>query len=394
MIGGGDNGLMSLSAVAVIGAGPGGLAAAAMLKQQGVAAIVFEREASVGASWRSRYDRLHLHTTRSLSDLPGLRFPRDVGRWVSRDDVVAYLDRYAERFELDVLLETGVERIDRRDGRWLLRTTRGDRKAGDVVVATGYARLPFLPDWEGRQRFAADFVHSAFYRNPSPYRGREVLVVGTGNSGAEIAVDLVEGGARRVLLSVRTPPQIFPRQALGVPAQAIGICIRRLPPSVGDAVGVILQRAFVGDLSRHGMPRAGHRPYSEFLGRHAIPILDIGLIRLLKHHAVEVIPAVEAFERSAVLLADGTRVTPDAVIAATGYRCGLEPLVGHLGVLDDDGRPLVNGASTHPSAPRLHFIGFANPISGNLREIAIDARKIARAISSSAAVPERATVVP
>jgi putative flavoprotein involved in K+ transport len=387
---------VSLPAVTVIGAGPAGLAVAAALKRKGVPAVVLERGAQVGASWRGRYDRLHLHTTRGLSDLPGLRFPRDLGRWVPRDGVIAYLERYAELHGLDVLPGTEVERIDRRNGGWLLRTSRGDREATHVIVATGYARDPFIPDWEGRARYAGELIHSSAYRNPTPYRDRAVLVVGAGNSGAEIAVDLVEGGAREVLLSVRTPPQIFPRQAIGIPAQAIGICIRRLPRRVGDTVGVVLQRAFVGDLSRHGMPKADRRPYSEFLERGAIPILDAGLIDLVKHDAVDIVAAVESLEGAAVVLADGRRLTPDVVIAATGYRCGLEPLVGELGLLDANGHPVVHGARTHPSAPGLHFIGFTNPISGNLRELGLDARRIARAISRAGPVGARtrATVVP
>ena len=365
----------------VIGAGPAGIAAAAMLKRRGAPAVILEQGSEVGVSWRGHYDRLHLHTARRLSGLPGLSFPRRLGRWVPRDGVIAYLEGYAEHNRLDIRFETRVERIERLDGRWLLRTSRGEREAGRVVVATGYNRNPLLPDWKGRERYGGELLHSASYRNPSPYEGAEVLVVGAGNSGAEIAVDLVERGASRVLLSVRTPPQIFPRQALGVPAQAIGICIRHLPAGIGDTLTAGLQRAFVGDLSRHGMPKPDRRPFSDFLERHAIPILDVGLIELLNNGEVEVVAAVEAFEESAVVLADGTRVAPQAVIAATGYRQALEPLVGHLGILTADGQPAVHGAATHPAAPGLHFIGFTNPISGNLREVGIDARRIARAIT-------------
>jgi putative flavoprotein involved in K+ transport len=358
-----------------------------MLKRHGVAAVVLEQSSHVGASWRGHYERLHLHTTRRLSDLPGLRYPRQAGRWVPRDEVIAYLERYADRHALEVHFDTQVERIDRQDEGWLVRTTDGDREAGVVVVATGYNHRPFMPSWTGREGYSGELVHAASYRNAAHYRGKDVLVVGAGNSGAEVAVDLVEGGASRVLLSVRTPPQIFPRQVLAVPAQAVGVCLRRIPTRAGDVLTATLQQLFVGDLSRYGMPRAGRRPYSDFLRRHAIPILDVGLIPLLKRNAVEIVAAVEGFEGSAVVLADGCRVTPDAVVAATGYRCGLEPVVGHLGLLDGDGLPLVHGARTHPSAPGLHFIGFTNPISGNLRELAIDARRIARAIAHPGRVP-------
>jgi putative flavoprotein involved in K+ transport len=349
-----------------------------MLEDAGVPAIVLEQSSGVGASWREHYDRLHLHTARTLSDLPGLGFPRRHGRWVSRDCVVSYLEGYAARNGLDVRFKTPVQRVERHDGRWLLLTGLDEQiEAEQVVIATGYNRHPFLPEWKGREDYAGELVHAASYRSPAPYRDKHVLVVGAGNSGAEIAVDLVEGGAASVRLSVRTPPQIFPRQALGIPAQAIAIGVPHLPVPVGDRLLAALQRLFVGDLSRYGMPKPDHRPYSDYLRRDVIPILDVGLVRLLKRHELEVVPGVQAFDETSVLLTDGRHVTADAVIAATGYRRDLEPLVGHLGVLETSGRPTVHGANTHPDAPGLYFIGFTNPISGNLRELGIQARKIA-----------------
>lgn len=371
------------STVVVVGAGPAGLAAAAMLKDEGVPAVVLEQSSRVGASWRGHYDRLHLHTARALSDLPGFGFPRRHGRWVPRDGVVSYLEEYAERNGLDVRFDTAILRVERRDGGWLLLTGRDEHiEVQQVVIATGYNRRPFLPDWEGRDEYAGEIVHAASYRSPAPYRGKQVLVVGAGNTGAEIAVDLVEGGAGSVRLSVRTPPQIFPRQALGIPSQAIGICVPHLPIPVGDRLLAALQRLFVGDLSRYGMPKPDHRPYSDYLRRDVTPILDVGLVTLLKRHKLEVVPGVQAFDRTAVILSDGSRVTADAVIAATGYRRDLEPLVGHLGVLEQSGRPTVHGANTHPAAQGLYFIGFTNPISGNLRELGSQARKIAKAVHS------------
>src|SRR5207244_4618714 len=107
------------------------------------------------------------------------------------------------------------------DGGWSVATSAGAHEAARVVVATGYSNVPFVPDWPGE--FAGEIVHSTHYRNPRPYHGRRVLVVGAGNSGAEIAVDLVEGGAAAVLLSVRTPPSIVRRDTLGIPSQLLGI---------------------------------------------------------------------------------------------------------------------------------------------------------------------------
>ena len=237
-----------------------------------------------------------------------------------------------------------------------------------------------LPDWPGRDSFTGELLHGQDYRNPEPYVGRDVLVVGSGNTGAEIAVDLVEGGAARVRMAVRTPPNVFLREANGLPAQVTGVMMRRLPLGVSDAIAGAVAKAAIGDLSRYGLPEAPRGPFTRAAKEDVVPILDVGLISMLKQGRVEIVPAVERFDGPAVLLADGSRIEPDAVIACAGYARGLEPLVGHLGMLGFKGRPMVHGGRTHPAAPRLYFIGYTNPVSGMFREFGIDARRIARAI--------------
>lgn len=377
--------------VYVIGGGPGGLAAAAALREQGVRAVVLEKSDSVGASWRAHYDRLRLHTTRRLSGLPGLPMPRAFGRWVTRDNVVRYLEKYAEFHELEIVTGVEVSRIERIEpapgetGGWLLRATGGRELTGSaVVVATGYNHTPYVPAWPGRDTYTGELTHARQYRDPRPYQGKDVLVVGTGNTGAEIAVDLAEGGAARVRLAVRTVPHIVRRSTAGWPAQRTGILVRRLPVRLVDLAGGLIGRVSVPDLSAHGLPRPGTGLYSR-VREGAVPVQDVGLISAVKRGAVEPVAAVEALDGGEVVLADGTRVTPEAVVAATGYRRALDGLVGHLGVLDGRGHPVVHGARTPPTAPDLYFTGFTNPISGMFRELAIDARKIAKTVAKRAA---------
>ncbi|WP_327115862.1 NAD(P)/FAD-dependent oxidoreductase [Streptomyces sp. NBC_01341] len=365
--------------VYVIGGGPGGLAAAATLREQGVRAVVLEKSAHVGASWRRHYDRLHLHTIRRWSALPGLAMPRRFGRWVSRDDMVRYLEKYAAHHELEVVTGVEVSRIDRTtDGTgWQLSATGGRVLTGRaVVVATGFNHTPRVPAWPGREDFTGELAHASHYRDPAPYAGRDVLVVGIGNTGAEIAVDLVEGGAARVRIAVRTAPHIVRRSTAGWPAQATAVLVRRLPVRLVDRAGRLMTRVSVPDLAAQGLPRPDTGLYSR-VKEGAIPVQDVGLIDAVKRGTVVPVAAVASFDGDAVVLADGSRITPDAVIAATGYDRALEGMVGHLGVLDSRGRPVVHGARTPEGAPGLYFTGFTNPISGMLREIARDARKIA-----------------
>jgi len=348
-----------------------------MLQEQGEQVVVLER-GEVGASWATRYDRLHLHTVRWLSSLPGYRIPRSFGKWPSRDRVLEYLSRYAEHHSLDV--RTGVD-VTRVDPGLRVSTSDGLLEAERVVMATGYNNIPFVPDWPGS--FAGELVHSADYRNPTPYAGRRALVVGAGNSGAEIAVDLAEGGAREVSLSVRTPPNIVRRDTLGFPSQVLGIATSRLPGPAIDRIARTMRRISIPDLSSYGLP-APESPYADFVRRRVIPILDVGIVDAVQKGRVHVVAALERFEDGKPVLADGSVVSVDTVIAATGFRAGLEPLVGHLDVLDERGNPLVHGADEHPAAPGLHFVGYEVTLGGTFRRVGIQAKDLARAVAGNA----------
>jgi len=348
-----------------------------MLQRRGQDVVVFER-GDIGAAWTTRYDRLHLHTVRWLSSLPGYRMPRALGKWPSRDGVVEYLRRYAECTGVAVRTGVEVQRIDRDTTAWTLVTTDGDVQAAHVVVATGHNNRPHLPAWAGT--FTGEVVHSASYRNPAPYADRRVLVVGAGNSGAEIAVDVSEGGAAETYLAVRTPPSIVRRDTLGFPSQVLGIATAHLPAPVVDRIAATIRRVSIPDLTSYGLP-APERPYSDFLRRRVIPILDVGIVEAVRSGRVRVVAALDRLEGDRAVLADGTQLEVDAVIAATGYRPALEPLVGHLGVLDEHGEPLVRGAGELARAPGLHFVGYQVTLGGTFRLVGIEAKQLARAVA-------------
>jgi cation diffusion facilitator CzcD-associated flavoprotein CzcO len=359
----------------VVGAGASGLAAAAMLGRAGRPAVVLEREAELGSSWARRYDTLRLNTMRGMSHLPGQRLPRRYGRYPSRDDMVEYLRDYARRQRIDVRLGVDAERID---GRWTVSTSAGQLEAPVVVVATGYDVVPKLPAWPGADGFEGELIHAREFRRAEPFAGREVLVVGAGNTGVEIAHHLLVGGAAGVTVSMRTPPNIFPRDFLGVPLNPPAPVLEALPPRIADPVLQAFQRVVYGDLSRYGLPRAPHGPLHNTRVRAVAPAVDDGFVADLKRGDVRLVGTIDRFEGPEVVLTGGSRLRPDVVIAATGYERGLEPLVGHLGVLDSDGHPIARDGSPVPGAPGLFFVGYVPAFSGQLRQARIQARRLAR----------------
>jgi putative flavoprotein involved in K+ transport len=366
----------------VVGGGPAGLAAAAELARRGIEVTVLERSSVVAPSWRTHQDHLRLRTIRSLSGLPGLPIPRSYGRWVARDDFVRYLEHYVERHKLDVRTGVEVERIDRGSGhaerRWIVRTTEGEiLPASIVVVATGYNHTPSIPAWQGTDEYAGQILHASSYGNALAFQGKDVLVVGSGNSGTEIAVDLAQNGAGRIRLAVRTPPHLVPRDVAGWPTQLIAIMARPLPRVIVDRVARWYARLRLPDLSEQGLGRPPSGLYTRVLRDRRVPVQDVGLSKAVRSGRIEPTTTVDHFERDRVVLADRSTITPDAVIAATGYRHSLEAIVGHLDVLDAGGLPRTAGGGA--AQPGLHFIGYTISISGALHEIAMEARRIGAA---------------
>jgi cation diffusion facilitator CzcD-associated flavoprotein CzcO len=301
---------------------------------------------------------------------------------VARADVVRYLDEYRRTNDLDVREACAVEHVERAGEGYRVVTADGVLGAGAVVVATGYNHTPLLPSLAGADTFGGEIVHSSVYRTGSHLAGREVLVVGCGNSGAEIASDLVEHGARSVSVAIRTPPHVVPRQALGLPAQVVGIALTHLPAAAGDAITRLIARVFIGDLAGYGIARPDDGLVSRHRSRRAVPVLDVGFVRAVKAGRITVVPGVAALDGDEVVLDGGRRLRVDVIVAATGYRRGLESLVGGLeGVLGADGTPRAHGGAVVPGLPRLHFIGYDNPLGGNLRGIKRDAEAIAAALA-------------
>jgi putative flavoprotein involved in K+ transport len=367
--------------VIVIGAGPCGLAAGYALRKAGLATRILERGQDVGTRWHGYYDSLRFNSGRVISSLPGLRMPRRYGRWVRRDDFIEYLGHYARQIDAPIEFGVAVQRIDPTAGGWTVQTAAGAMEAAAVVVATGTNAAANWPGWAGEGNFAGEVLHSTEYRDPEPYRGRDVLVVGTGASAHDIALDLARNGAGRVRISVRTPPILVPRRTFGFSSAVLTHITKhysKSPPVVLNTMSLLMHRLLYGrDAARYlGTPPVGMADALAERG-HGVAV-EVGLLAALKAGSVQAVAAVERFDGEDVVLADGQRIQPEVVVLATGMRADLASLVGHLGVLGADGRPLVHGDQTLAQAPRLYFVGYRKPVGTS--DMRVDAPRIAKSL--------------
>jgi cation diffusion facilitator CzcD-associated flavoprotein CzcO len=365
---------MNNSDAIIVGAGPAGLACAASMAAQGLNVTVLEKANTVGSVWRRHYDRLHLHTDRGHSGLPGLAMPRTYPTYPSREQVVEYLESYAAHFRIQPVFNTAVRKIARHGAQWSVNTNNASFSAPVVVIATGWADFPYRPSWPGSDTFEGNLIHSSEYRNTSPYAGKRVLVVGFGNSGGEIALDLANARIDTTL-AVRGPVQILPRDLLGFPILTWAIAQKSLPTGIVDFINAPVIRLAVGPIERFGLRRAtkGPRRMIEEDGR--IPLLDIGTLARIRDGSIKVRGGIDRFTPDGVVFSDQDSQKFDAIILATGFRPDLRELLPNVnGVLGEEGKPLVTGQAT--KEPGLYFCGLVASATGQLREIGLEAKRI------------------
>ncbi len=381
--------------ILVIGAGPAGLAASACLRHEGLEHVVLEREGNIGSAWYRHYDRLHLHTTKTYSGLPMMPWPKAAPRYPSREQVVQYLQAYAAEHHIAPRLGVTVHAVDRRGDRFTVDTSDGVMTPRFVVMATGYNGVPNMPSVPGLDSFSGSAIHAGAYRNAAPYQGKRTLVVGCGNSGAEIALDLAEQGVD-VAMVVRGPVHVIPRDMFGHPTQHTNVLLSHLPLALRDAIAMGTIGLVVGDLSRWGIvrPAVGPNRMIEESGR--IPILDLGTIAMVKQGRIRVLPAVQEIHPDTVRFAGGAAHPFEALIFATGYTPSLGSVIeGFETIADARGRPHRFGEETGIAG--LYFVGFKNPPTGALREIALEAPRVARSIRTvvgASVLPRKAMSTP
>ena len=345
--------------VLVIGAGQAGLGTAHWLRREGVHDVVVVEAGGVGQSWQDRWASLQLFTPRRFSSLPGRRFPPGPTRSPSRLEMAGYLASYAAELGLPVRTGTPVRRLVRAEGGFLASTPSGGIRARHVVLATGAFRRPRVPEAAGGLDPAVHQLHSSRYRTPEDVPAGPVLVVGGGNSAAQLAIELSD--AHEVTVAAPACPRFLPEDVLGVSIYWWLLLSGILNAGASTPLARFLR-------SRH----------EAILGRQLRGLVRAGRVRLVPH-------AVVGADGGSVRLADGSTERPRTVLWCTGF----DPDTGWLdvpGALDDRGAPL-HAAGASP-VPGLHWMGLpwqtrvnSSLVDGVDRDARRTARRIARAVA-------------
>ncbi|XP_054793429.1 indole-3-pyruvate monooxygenase YUCCA6-like [Prosopis cineraria] len=372
----------------IVGAGPSGLAVAACLKEKGVPSVLLERSNCIASLWQLKtYDRLRLHLPKQFCELPLMGFPSDFPTYPTKQQFIDYLVSYAERFDIRPRFNETVKEaeFDPTLGLWHLRsegkaetTTSTEYVCRWLIVATGENAEAVVPEIEGAEEFGGPIKHTSLYKSGEELRGKKVLVVGCGNSGMEVCLDLRNHNASPSLV-VRDTVHVLPREMLGKSTFGLSMWLLKwLPIRLVDRFLLIVSWLLLGDTARFGLvrPRLGPLQLKNLSGK--TPVLDVGTLSEIRSGHVQVCPGIKRLKHHTVEFVDGTTQNFDAIIFATGYKSNVPSWLKEGDMFcEEDGfprRPFPNGWKGENG---LYAVGFTKR---GLLGASMDAKRIAQDI--------------
>ncbi|MBS1596904.1 MAG: NAD(P)/FAD-dependent oxidoreductase [Bacteroidetes bacterium] len=359
----------------IIGASFSGLACAACLQKDNIDYLLIEKQNQVATPWRNHYERLHLHTSKRISNLPFKKFGNKIPRYPARQQVVDYLEDYQKEFDIHPVFNTKAISIKRENDHWITITNNEVFKSKYLVMATGIFNKPKPIFFKGQETFPGKILHSCEYKTAKDFKGQKVLVVGFGNSACEIAIDLFEHQAMPSM-SVRSAVNIIPRDILGIPVLEFSLVLNRIPPRIADTVSSPLIWLTIGDIKKLGLKKMPYGPLEQIRKDGHAPVLNIGTVELIRAGHIKIRDDIDFIEGRTVHFKNGSKDDFDAIVACIGYDRSLGEIVEtDQSRFDDLNAPTYKQKLFGKDG--LYFCGYWVSPTGQIREIARDAKKIA-----------------
>ncbi|KAB2071147.1 hypothetical protein E1A91_A08G210900v1 [Gossypium mustelinum] len=386
----------------IVGAGPSGLATAACLREQGVPFVVLERAECIASLWQKRaYDRLKLHLPKQFCQLPKVPFPEDFPEYPTKKQFIEYLESYAKRFDINPKFNECVQsaRYDETSGFWRVKTVRGSNKAEFeyicrwLVVATGENAESVVPDIDGLADFGGEVIHASEYKSGEKFKGQNVLVVGCGNSGMEVSLDLANHNASPSMV-VRSSVHVLPREVLGKSTFELAVLMMKwLPLWLVDMILLILAWLVLGNIEKYGLKRPLMGPLELKNSKGKTPVLDIGALEKIKSGDIQVVPGIKRFSRGRLELVNGEKLDVDSVVLATGYRSNVPSWLQEGEFFSKNGFPKAPFPNGWKGKGGLYAVGFTRRgLSGASSDAINIAQDIGKAWKQENKQPKKRTI--
>ncbi|KAH7840039.1 hypothetical protein Vadar_011817 [Vaccinium darrowii] len=365
----------------IVGAGPSGLAVSACLKENGVPSLILERSNCLASLWQQRsYNRLKLHLPKQFCELPLFGFPENYPKYPSKHQFISYLESYAKHFNIEPLFNQVVEKAeyDHSVGIWRVRTQDCEYISRWLIVATGENAEPFTPEIAGIERFNGPVVHTSVYKSGSEFGKQRVLVVGCGNSGMEVSLDLCRYNASPHLV-VRNTVHVLPREMFGCSTFAIAMTLLKwLPLRSVDKLLLLAANFTLGNTDRLGLRRPKTGPIELKNATGKTPVLDVGAVSQITSGKIKVMGGVREITRNGAKFIDGQEKEFDSIILATGYKSNVPCWLKGSDFFTEEGLPRTPFPNSWKGEKGLYTVGFTRR---GLLGAASDSLKIARDIA-------------